>query len=278
MKKTNIIASVAIASIVLGAISPLVYASIEGVPLGNNVVSTQVTNSSVDDLLIQLRKDKEDFKTNKLTEETELAASLKEKVSAKRKTILAKIEAAKKIKDEKRKVVLTRLIDIQIKQLENTKDRVAKMPSIKDNLKINLSAKIDEAVTELEAEKTVLGGITTPEDLKKFAQELKDLFKEKRDIVRVIVDEILFSRAKQTVVAAEARLAEIKAKIAELKTAGKDTAALDKIVAVAESKISAASEKAGKGSDVKGSTNDLKEAYKSMKSAVEKIDKTDSAE
>lgn len=244
------------------------------VPSATPAVSAQNSSSSVESLLTQLRKDKADFEANKLAEETAQTDSVKEKVAAKRKAVLAKAEAAKKVKDEKRKAVLTRLIDIQIKQLGNVKERVAKMPNIKADLKASLNSKIDEAVSELEAQKIVLAAITTPEDLKKFAKELKGSFKSKREIVKQIVDAILASRADNTITTAEGRLADLTAKIAALKAAGQDTAALDTLLAAAQSKINAATTKTGK-EDLKGAINDLKDAYKSMKSVIEK---TNSAE
>lgn len=221
-----------------------------------------------------LRKDRNDFKNNKLEEIKENANILKEKASAKKKIIQARLEKIKQDKEAKRKAVLSRLIDIQIKQLENIKERAAKMPNIKEDLKANLSDKINEAISELEAEKIILQAITKPEDLKAFAKELKDSFKTKRDIVKAIVDAILASKADKTIDNAEGRLAELKAKIAELKVAGQDVSILESLLAVAEAKITAAAAKTGK-KDFKEAINDLKEAYKNMKSIVEK---TDSAE
>lgn len=275
MKQIKLISTLIIGVFVLSTF--ISVASVNAIDAGSSTPSTnsrvnvQKTPISIDGLLVQLRKDKSEFETNKLAEETAQADSVKEKVTAKRKAALAKVEAAKKIKDEKRKVVLTRLIDIQIKQLGNVKERVAKMPNIKADLKTNLNLKIDEALNELEAEKTVLAAITTPEDLKKFAKELKDSFKSKRDIVKQIVDAILSSRADNTITAAEGRLADITAKITVMKTAGQNTSALDALLAAAQSKISSADTKIGK-EDLKGAVSDLKEAYKNMKSVVDKID------
>lgn len=275
LKKINLIASIAIMGIILSALSPVVYA-IENTPVPSASVPVQANNGSVGDLLVQLRKDKTDFKNNKTLEETERASFLKEKIAAKRKAAEAKAEEARKTKEEKRKAVLTRLLDIQIKQLGNVKERVAKMTNIKADLKTQLNASIDAAVVALTAKKAEVTAATTPEQLKKLAKEIKDLFKTKRDIVKQIVNAILSSKANNAITAAEGRLADITAKISALKAAGQDTTALEALLAVAQEKIAVAKTKVGR-EDLKDAINDLKEAYKKMKSLIEKTE-TDSAE
>lgn len=251
------------------------------VPEGWIVVSSCSSNAGtiiddIDSRLQQMRKDRDDFKSSKQLEESKILEAAKEKVAAKRKLIEAKREELRIKKEEKRQAVLVNLIDIQIKQLGNTQERVKKMPNITDNLKGELDKAIIAAIGELEAEKVILQAITKPEDLKAFAKELKDSFKAKRSIVKQIVDAILASRANKTIDNAEGRLTEITAKIAALKAAGQDTAALDALLVAAQSKIAAANTKAGK-EDLKGAISDLKEAYKSMKSIIEKTE-TDGAE
>lgn len=264
LKKINLITSLVLGAFIFSLFASMVSATPLAIKAGDDI----------QDSLVQLRKDKEDFKNNKLQEESDKALMAKEKNASNRKVIEARQEEARKTKEEKRKIVLTRLIDIEVKQLENIKERVAKMPNIKEDLKANLNDEIDGTITELNTEKMILEAITAPEDLKAFAQELKDLFKTKRDIVKQIVDAILASKADKTIEDAEERLAEIKTKIAVLKAAGLDTAALDSLLAATQAKIAAASTKIGK-KDLKNAINDLKEAYKDMKSVVEK---TDSAE
>lgn len=237
----------------------------------NLTVLYQNTASSIEDFLVQLRKDKEDFKNNKLKEEVENDNSLKEKTAAKRKATAAKAEEARKAKEEKRKAVLTRLLDIQIKQLGNIKERVSKMPNITADLKIKLNTASDAAVAILAAKKTEVTAATTPEELKKIARDIKDLFKAKREIVKQIVDAILASKAEKTIDAAEGRLADITEKIAELKAAGQDVTELEALLAIAQAKIAAANTKAGK-KDLKGAINDLKQAYNKMKSILEEIE------
>lgn len=227
-----------------------------------------------ENLLMQLRKDKEDFKSSKVLEESEAAKAVKEKVASKKKAIETKREELRVKKDAKRKAVLIRLLDIQIKQLENTRERVLKMASNKPDFKAQqaqLNTSIDAAFTALSAKKEEVINATTAEQMKKLAKDIKDLLKTKRDIVRVIVDGILFLKANETIATAEARLAEIKVKIAELKAAGQDTAALDALLAVAQSKIAVASAKIEK-KEIKEAVSDLKDAYKDLKKVLEKTD------
>lgn len=270
MKKINLIALMAIAGTISGMLSPLVFAT-ESITAANDAVVSNINNGSVEDSLVQLRKDKADFLINKQQEETELANALKEKVAAKRQAVQAKAEEVRRLKDEKRKVVLVRLLDIQIKQLGNTKERIGKMPNIKPELVAQLNTKIEAAVSVLAAKKAEVAIATTGEQLKKLAKDIKDLFKSKRGIVKQIVDAILASRADNTIAIAEGRLAEIKNKIAALKSTGQDTSALDSLLAIAEEKILAANTKTGK-EDLRGAINDLKEAYKNMKSVLEKAE------
>lgn len=274
MKQVKLISILTISIFALSLLAPMVsavgtdaYAS----PSPTPAVMNQSTTNGIESSLVQLRKDTEDFKANKQLEQSETANAAKEKTSAKRKAAQDRADAARKIKDEKRKAVLIRLLDIQIKQLGNTKERVAKMPNIKSDLKIQLNTSIDAAVAALTAKKAEVSAATTSGALKKLAQDIKDLFKTKRDIVKQIVDAILASKTDNAITAAEGRLADLKVKIAELKAAGQDTSALDSLLAIAESKIAAANTKAGK-EDLKGAINDLKEAYNNMKKALAKVE------
>lgn len=278
MKKIKLISVFLISILAVSLFAPAVLAvdanksnSVEFDVASETTAASQNLANSEENSLTQLRKDREEFKNNKIEEETEQEASLKEKTSAKRKAAEARAEEARKIKDEKRKAVLTRLLDIQIKQLENTKERVAKIPNIKADLKTQLNTSIDAAVAALTVKKAEITAAATPEQLKKLAKDIKGLFETKRDIVKQIVDAILASKAEKTIDAAEGRLAEMTAKIAELKAAGQDVAELEALLAVAQSKIAAANTKAGK-KDLKGAINDLKEAYNKMKSVLEDLE------
>lgn len=234
-------------------------------------VSSQNSSDIIESSLVQLRKDKEDFLKNKETERIEAQNAVKEKIASRRKAIQAKIDAAKSAKEAKRKAVLTRLLDIQIKQLKNTKDRVAKMKSIKEELKTQLNTSIDSAVVALEAKKSEVVAATTADQLKQLAKDIKDLLKAKRDIVKKIVDAILASKTNSAVDAAEALLAKMSSRIANLKAAGQNTAELEKLLAAAQSKVASANTKSGK-EDFKGAIKDLKDAYNNLKRAIEKAE------
>lgn len=261
MKKINLITSLILGAFVISLFAPQVSATTPAIKTGDDV----------QDSLIQLRQDKEGFKNSKLQEESEKTLAEKEKNASKRKTIEARQEVAKKTKEEKRKIVLTRLLDIQIKQLGKVKERVAKMSNIKADQTTQLNTSIDAAVTALTAKKAEVAAATTGEQLKKLAKDIKDLFKTKRDIVKQIVDAILASKADKTIKDAEGRLAEITAKIAELKAAGQNTSAVETLLAAAQAKISIAKTKTEK-EELKSIISNLKEAYKNMKSVVEKTD------
>lgn len=273
-RKIKLIAILTLSAFVLSLAVPMVSA------IGNQEGSTSGASgaalhasvvNNLQNSLAQLRRDKENFLNSKLQEAAENASALKEKIVSKRREIQNRIEAIKKVREEKRKVVLLRLIHIQVKQFENTKERVAKMPNISADLKAELNGKIDTAIDELKAEIIIGSGLSSVDDLKAFAKELKSLFKEKREIVKDIVDAILASRVDKAIDTAENRLAELKVKIDALKASGQNTAELDNLLAVAESKIAAAGAKAGK-KELKAAISDLKEAYKNMKKALEKAE------
>jgi len=277
-RETSALSGRACAQVITNAISPSgecrTFPTPCDVPEGwttvNNCSSgAGATIDDVSSLLVQMHKDQKDFNDKKKEEETALAQLAKEKLVSRKKTIEAVRIAAQKTKDEKRKAVLTRLLDIQIKQFMNAKERVAKMPNISADLETQLNASIDTAVADLTAKKAEVAATTTPEQLKALAQEIKDLLKTKRDIVKQTVAAILASKADATISTAEGRLGEIKTKIAALKAAGQDTTALDNLLAAAQAKIVTAKTKAGK-EDLKNAISDLKEAYKNMKSIVEK--------
>lgn len=279
LKKTKLISILTMGVFALSLFAPAVSAvdnngSTGAETIPEPTVAAENAANSVQSDLTQLRKDRDDFKNNRELEDSETAKIPKEKIAAKRKAIEAKREALKAKKEEKRKAVLIRLLDIQIKQLKNTRDRVANMPNIKAELKTELNTAIDAAVAALTAKKAEVAAATTGEQLKKIAKEIKDFIKAKRDIVKKIVEAIMASKADKTITAAEGRLAEIKTKIAELKAAGKDVSELERLLSVAETKISAAKAKAGK-EELKEAVNDLKEAYRNMKNLLEKADSAD---
>lgn len=252
----------------------LIWDANAGCAAKNNTSGAAINNIDLQNSLAKMRLDLKDFKDKKKEEENALAQTAREKVASKRQAAQTRQEAARKAKEEKRKKVLLRLIEVQIKQLDNTKERVAKMPNINTDLKTDLDTKIDAAVVALNAEKAKVQAATataTPEELKNLAKEIRDLLKSKQEIVRQIVKAILVSRTDNAVVKAENRLAEIKAKIAELKAAGKDVAEAEGLFASAEQKVASAKEKSGQKM-AKEANDFLKSAYQDMKNIVKKVD------
>ncbi len=264
MKKITLLALAILTPIALSGLSPAVYAQTGA-------------QDELNSLRNNLAKERQEFKNAKSQEESEKAAAAKEKVLTKRGAIQARQEAARKTKEEKRKTVLLRLIDVQIKQLENTKDRVAKMPNIKADMKTSLDQKIIAAVSELNAEKAKVQAATTAEELKKLSAEIKDLIKAKQEIVKQIVQAILSSRVSDAVIKAEAQLAKLKTKIAELKARGQNVSQLETLLSDAEAKLGAAKADATKESreDLKKAIDKLREAYQDMKNSAEKINKAE---
>lgn len=231
-------------------------------------VSEKPGTATLQNYLAALRKERQDFKEFTDKEAGEKALALKEKVASKKKAIEARIAEAKKSKEEKRKTVLIKLIDVQVKQFENTKERVDKMTNIPDiSKKAELKAAIDKAILDLKTEKEKVVAATTPEELKNIAKEIKDLFKAKRDIVKKIVDAILVSRVNKNVTTAKNQLATLKSKINELKAAGTNTAQLELLLSTAEQKIGAIKTTSSR-EEIKDAIDELKEAYKNMKDAA----------
>jgi hypothetical protein len=272
MKKISSIISIILAAlVVLGTMAPVLAQESNDAVGADAVITANATD--IQSRLRQMRSNLKDFRDKKTQEAADAAAALNEKIASKRKAIEARVAEAKKIKEEKRKTVLLNLIDIQIKQFTNTKERVAKMPNITADSKTQLNTKIDAAIAELNAEKAKVQAAVTPEELKNLAKEIKDLFKAKHDIVKQIVDAILASRANNAITKAEGRLAEIKTKIAELKASGADVSGTESLLANAEAKISAAESSAGK-EDLKKAISELKDAYKALRQAVAKLNGT----
>lgn len=270
MKKTIIITSVLLAVFTL---SGFALSALAAESANNSAVSATGKDSTLNDIqnrLQQMRANLKDFQDKKIQEAADGTAVLKEKIASKKKAIEARVAEAKKIKEEKQKTVLLNLIDIQIKQFTNAKERAAKMPNITDDLKVQLNTKTDAAISDLNAEKTKVQAAATPEQLKALAKEIKDLFKAKQDIVKRIVNAIMFSRINKSVAAAESRMTEIKNKIAELKASGKDVLSLETLFASAEAKFAAAKAAASK-EDLKNAVDGLKEVYKELQNAVVEI-------
>jgi hypothetical protein len=231
--------------------------------------ATGQADTDLQNALTQLRQSRQDFKDNKAQEVNAASEEGRAKVQAVRQAAQQKRAEAQKRMEEKRKEVLLRLVDIQIKWMSRAKERVQKMPNITNDLKTQLATEVDASIQKLNDEKTKIQSASGQETIKSLAKEIRDLFKSKREIVKKIVDAILTSRASNAIAKAEDRIAAIKAKVEELKSAGKDTSKLETDLANAEKKIGDAQTKVGQAA-FKEVNDDLKDAYQKFRDIADK--------
>ena len=145
---------------------------------GNIGTSLAVTaNDDLQTEIKKLRENRQSFHGLKSEYDTAKADEAKAKVATLRETARKKAEEAQKKMEEKRKEALLRLIDIQIKQYNKTRERVEKMPNIDAALKTELNTEIDRAIQKLNEVKTRVEQAVTKEEIKNLAKEIKELFK-----------------------------------------------------------------------------------------------------
>ena len=229
----------------------------------------QTTDEDVENALNQVRQSRQEFKNAKAQEVSEAAEVGKAKGQAQREAAQQRREAAKQKMEEKRKEVLLRLVDVQIKHLERTKARVQKMPNITEDLKTQLATEIDVTIQKLNDQKAKIQAATEQEAIKTLAKEVRDFFKSYRETVKKIVDAILASRANGAVAKAEERLAAVKAKVQELKAQGKDTTEVETDLDKAEQDIDDAQGAIGRKAFREGN-EDLKGAYQEFRNIAQK--------
>lgn len=235
----------------------------------NPEISPKPLIGDIKNYLEKMRVSLKEFRDKKTSEEADKIAVLKEKLVSAKKAIQTRIDAARKIKEDKRKEVLIRLIDLEIKHFNNTAERIAKMPNITDEIKSQLRTGIDEAAQKLNEQKTKVQAATGDEAVKVLAKETKELFKTHREIVKEIVAAIHASRESKFISKAEERALVIETKINEIKAQGKNVSELETILAAAKADISAAKEKLSQKAFAEA--NDLlKSAYAKFKSIAEK--------
>lgn len=244
----------------------LISLMVAGMPLAG---IAQTTDVDFQNALTQLRQARQTFKDAKVQENNERQQAAGEKNQAKRQQVEQRRAEAQKKREEHRKTVLLHLIDIQIKHLNRTKERVGRMPNIESSLKTQLNTEIDKNIQKLNDEKTKVQNATTVEELKTLAKEIRDIFKSYREVIKQIVDAIHASRATAAVAKAEDRVTVIKANIAELKAKGKDTSSLEADLNDAGKKIDEAREAVGR-KIFKESNEDLKGAYQKFRGIAEK--------
>lgn len=219
--------------------------------------------------LDELRSTRQELKETKVQEAQERAAELRETVEERKEAAMQRKEDAQERMEDKRKEVLLKLIDIQIKHLEKTKERVNRMPNITDELKTELVTEIDGDIATLNGFAPQVEAAEGRDVIKELAGEIRTFFKSYRERVKSIVEAIHTSRLNNAVATAETRLAAVKEKVAELKANGKNTADLEEDIDDAEEDIDDAQEEVGRQA-WREANEDLKGAYQTFREIAEK--------
>lgn len=235
-----------------------------------SVSIAQTDGADLQNSINQLRQERKSFKDEKAKEASERQQAAKEKSQAKRKEAEVRRADAEMKMEENRKIVLLRLIEVQIKHLDKTNNRVQKMPNISSELKIQLKAEIESAKTVIGAKRVEVADATGKDAIKKLAKEIKDLFKTKREIVKKIVDAIHASRADKAVEVASERSAAIKKNIQELSDAGENTEQIESDLLDADNNIAGARKEIEK-KNFNDANESLKNAYEKFKDIAKKM-------
>lgn len=229
----------------------------------------QTTDGDFQNALTQLRAERQAFKEAKAEERNQAAEERGATVQARKEAAQQKRAEAQQRMETKRKEVLLKLVDIQVKWMERTKERVQRMPNITDELKTQLAGEVDSAIQNLNAEKAKIEATSGRDAIKALAKEVRDLFKSKHESVKKIVDAIHASRANDAVAKAEERAAAMKAKVNELKGQGKNTAEVESDLEDAEEDVDSAQEAIGRKA-FKEANEDLKGAYQKFRNIAQK--------
>lgn len=218
----------------------------------------------------QFRDLNKDFLDESDKEIIEAANVVKAKKSSDKKAAEKRLAAAHSKKEEIRKRVLLKLIDIQSKQLGRTAERILRMPNIDNAKKTELRSEIDSAIQQLAAEKIKVQNAIDEKTIKSLASEVRDMFKTEQDIVQKIVDAIHVSRFNGIISSAEEKVIVVQAKIQDLKNLGQDTTDLDKAMEEAQNSIDQANRKITKQA-YKEAVNSLKDVYQKFISITDKV-------
>ena len=229
----------------------------------------QTTDEDFQNAVSQLRESRQGFKDARAQEINEASQEGRAKGQAQREAAQQRRATAQEKMEEKRKETLLRLVDIQVKHLERTKERVQRMPNITDNLKAQLVTEIDSNIQKVNEQKAKVQSASGREAIKALAKEIRGFFKSYRVNVRSIVDAVLASRANIAAAKAEERAAAIKAKVQELKQQGKDTTEIEVELEDAEKDIDDAEDAIGRKS-FKEANEDLKGAYQKFRNIAQK--------
>jgi len=234
-----------------------------------SVAAAQTADSDLQTSLTRMRQEKQTFKDAKARESTERKLAAAEATRAKRLEAEERRAEAERNMEDKRIAVLLSLIDVQIKHLDKTNERVQRMPNISEELKAQLKTEIESAKIVINEKRAEVQKASGKSEIKKLAKDVKDLFKTRRDIVKKIVDAIHASRVSNAVKSAEKRSEAAKTKIKELQDAGKDTADLEEDAVDADNNIAKAKQKTEEG--VLDEANEsLKNAYANFQDMAEK--------
>ena len=229
----------------------------------------QTTDEDFQNAISQLRESRQGFKDAKAQEINEASQEIRAQGQAQREAAQQRRAVAQQKREEKRKETLLHLVDIQVKHLERTKERVQRMPNITDDLKAQLATEIDSNIQSVNDQKAKVESTSGREEIKALAKEIRAFFKSYRASVKSIVDAIHASRANIAAAKAEERAATIKAKVQELKQQGKDTTEIEIELEDAEENINDAEDAIGRKA-FKEANEDLKGAYQKFRSIAEK--------
>jgi len=245
----------------------IAQATPEAIPLSRDAAGQ--ADGDFSNALNQLRQSRQDFKSEKTKEANETAEVGKAKSQVQREAAELKREQARTRMEDKRKEVLLKLVDIQIKWMNRTKERVQRMPNITDELKAQLVVEVDKAIQNLNGEKAKIEAASGRDSIKALAKEIRQLFKSNHEVVKEIVDAIHASRANYAIAKAEERSAAIEEKIKELKNKGKSTDEVESELKDAQEDIDGAQDATGRKA-FKEASEDLKGAYQKFRSIAGK--------
>lgn len=229
----------------------------------------QTTDEDFQNAVGKLRAARQAFKDAKTQEINEASQESRAQGQALREAAQQRRAAAQERMEERRKETLLRLVDIQVKHLERTNERVQRMPKITDDLKTQLAAEIASDIQSVNDQKAKVESASGREEIQALAKEIRAFFKSYRETVKSIVDAVLASRANIAATKAGERAAAIKAKVQELKQQGKDTTEIEVELEDAEEDINDAEDAIGRKA-FKEANEDLKGAYQKFRNIAEK--------
>lgn len=244
----------------------LVLFALAGLPLES---TAQTSDEDFAGVVEQFRKSRQTLRDARAQEASETAELGKAKGQGQRDLAEQRRQEARQQMEEKRKEVLLRLLDIQIRHLSRTNERVQQMPNISDDLKAQLDGEIDTDITRLQEYVPQVESATGREEIKDLARQIKDFFRSYRETVRMIVEAIHTSRASDAAATAGDRLAAMNAKVQELKNEGKDTSELEQEIDDIQGDLDNVQEQIGRKA-FREANEDLKGVYQKFRNIAQK--------